>query len=48
MAKGQQPKAKAVLHDNWQAATGAEAEKAFDLFVATYRGQVRQGGRLPG
>jgi putative transposase len=37
MAKGQQPKAKAMLHDIWQAATRAEAEKAFDLFVATYR-----------
>jgi putative transposase len=37
MAKGQQPKAKALLHDVWQAATKAEAEKAFDLFVATYR-----------
>lgn len=37
MAKGQQPKAKALLHDIWQAATKAEAEKAFDLFVATYR-----------
>jgi putative transposase len=37
MAKGQQPKAKAMLHDIWQAATKAEAEKAFDLFVAIYR-----------
>jgi putative transposase len=37
MAKGQQPRAKAMLHDIWQAATKAEAEKAFDLFVATYR-----------
>src|SRR5262249_36910877 len=37
MAKGQQPKAKAMLHDIWQAATRAAAEKAFDLFVATYR-----------
>ena len=37
MAKGQQPKAKAMLHDIWQAATRAEAERAFDLFVATYR-----------
>ncbi len=37
MAKGQQPKAKAMLHDIWQAATKAEAEKAFDLFAATYR-----------
>jgi len=37
MAKGQQPQAKAMLHDIWQAATKAEAEKAFELFVATYR-----------
>jgi len=37
MAKGQQPRAKALLHDIWQAATKAEAEKAFELFVATYR-----------
>jgi putative transposase len=37
MAKGQQPKAKAMLHDIWQAATKAEAEKALELFVATYQ-----------
>jgi putative transposase len=37
MAKGQQPKAKAMLHDIWQAATKAEAEKAFELFLATYQ-----------
>jgi transposase-like protein len=37
LPKGQQPKAKALLHDIWQAATKAEAEKAFDLFEATYR-----------
>src|SRR5690349_21462637 len=36
MPKAQQPKAKAMLHDIWQAATKAEAEKAFDLFVATW------------
>jgi putative transposase len=36
LPKGQQPKAKAMLHDIWQASTKAEAEKAFDLFVATY------------
>jgi transposase-like protein len=35
MAKGQQPKAKALLHDIWQAATKVEAEKAFDLFLVT-------------
>jgi putative transposase len=37
MAKGQQPKAKAMLHDIWQAATRADAGKAFDLFLATYQ-----------
>src|SRR5689334_4254763 len=37
LPKGQQPKAKAMLHDIWQAGTKAEAEKAFDLFVATYQ-----------
>ena len=37
MAKGVQPKAKAMLHDIWQAETKAAAEKAFDLFVDTYQ-----------
>ncbi len=36
LPKGQQPKAKAMLHNIWQAGTKAEAEKAFDLFVATW------------
>jgi putative transposase len=36
LPKGQQPKAKAMLHDIYQAETRAAAEKAFDLFVATY------------
>ena len=36
MAKGVQLKAKAMLHDIWQAETKAAAEKAFDLFVKTY------------
>lgn len=36
LPKGQQAKAKAMLHDIWQAETKAEAEKAFDLFVATW------------
>jgi len=36
LPKGQQPKAKAMLHDIWQAATKIGAEKAFNLFVATY------------
>ncbi len=37
LPKAQQPKAKAMLHDIWQAATKAEAEKAFALFVATWQ-----------
>jgi len=36
LPKGQQPKAKAMLHAIYQAGTKAEAEKAFDLFVATW------------
>jgi transposase-like protein len=36
MPKGVQPKAKAALHDISMAETKAEAERAFDLFVATY------------
>ena len=37
LPKGRQPKAKAMLHDIWMAETKAEADKAFDLFVATYQ-----------
>ena len=36
LPKGQQPKAKAMLHNIWQAGTKAEAEKAFGLFVSTW------------
>jgi putative transposase len=36
MAKGQQPKAKEMIHDIWMAASRAEAEKAFDLFLSTW------------
>jgi transposase-like protein len=36
LPKAQQPKAKAMLYDIWQAETKAAAEKAFDLLVATY------------
>lgn len=31
-----QPQAKAMLHDIWMASTKAEANRAFDLFLATY------------
>jgi putative transposase len=37
LPKGAQSKAKAGLDAIWQAETKAEAEKAFDLFVATYQ-----------
>ena len=36
LPKLSQPKAKQALHNIWQAETLADAEKAFDLFVATY------------
>jgi len=36
LPKGKQAKAKSGLHDIWMAETRADAEKAFDLFVATY------------
>lgn len=36
MPRGSQPKAKRMLHDIYQAEGRKEAEKAFDLFVATY------------
>jgi putative transposase len=36
LPKSLQPKAKEMLHDIWQAATRKDADKAFDLFVATF------------
>jgi transposase-like protein len=36
MPEGVQPKAKAALHEIYEAETRSAAEKAFDLFVATY------------
>ena len=36
LPKSLQAKAKQALHNIWQAATQAEAEKAFDLFIRTY------------
>ena len=36
LPKSLQPKAKAMLHEIWMAATKADAEKAFDLFVETF------------
>jgi putative transposase len=37
LPKRLQPEAKEKLHAIWMAATKAEAEKAFDLFIATYQ-----------
>jgi len=36
LPKSIQAKAKQALHEIWQAATKEDAEKAFDLFIATY------------
>jgi transposase-like protein len=36
ISKGQQPKAKKMIHNIWQAASRAEADKSFDLFVKTW------------
>jgi len=36
LPKSAQPKAKQALHEIWQAATQADAERAFDLFIKTY------------
>lgn len=36
LPKLSQPKAKAAIHNIWQAETKADAEKAFDLFIKTY------------
>jgi len=36
LPKSVQSKAKAALHDIWQAATREDAERAFEHFVATY------------
>ena len=36
LPKGKQGKAKKMLHDIWMAETKADAERALDLFIATY------------
>ncbi len=36
LPKGQQPAAKAVLHETWMAATRADAARAFDRFIEVY------------
>jgi putative transposase len=42
LPKGSQPKAKRMLHDIYQAEGKADAEKAFDLLVETYRAKYPQ------
>jgi hypothetical protein len=42
LPKSQQPRAKENLHAIWQAATRQEADRAFDLFVATYEAKYRK------
>jgi len=42
LPKGVQPKAKAMLHEIWQAETKDEAERAFALFVATFEAKYPQ------
>ena len=37
LPKSQQPSAKSMLHEVWMSATKADAVKAFDRFIATYR-----------
>lgn len=36
LPKGQQPKAKEMIHEIWMAASRAEANQAFDLFLSTW------------
>jgi transposase-like protein len=42
LPRGQQPKAQVLRHAIWQAETKAAAEKAFDLFGATYEAKYAQ------
>ena len=48
MPKSVQAKAKAHLHDIWQADTKAEANAAFDFFVEAYGVKWDKGGRQAG
>ena len=47
LPKLSQPKAKAAIHDIWQAETKDDADKAFDLFIKTYERKVPQGDAVP-
>jgi transposase-like protein len=42
-----QPKAKAALHEIYEAETKADAEKAFDLFVKTYEATYPKAAECP-
>lgn len=42
LPKSVQPKAKAMLHEIWQAETKAVAETGFDLFVTTFEAKYRE------
>jgi len=42
LPKSIQPKAKAMLHEIWQAGTKANAEKAFELFITTFEAKYPQ------
>jgi transposase-like protein len=46
LPKSVQPKAKADLHAIWMAPTRAEAEKAFDQFIATYSAKYPKAAEL--
>lgn len=47
MPKGVQAKAKAALHEIYRAETKADAEKALDLFVKTYRTKYPKATECP-
>ncbi len=47
LPKGVQPKAKAALHGIYEAETKAAAERAFDLFVATYEAKYPKATDCP-
>ena len=48
LPKRLQPEAKEKIHNIWMAATRADADRAFDLFVAIYEAKIPQGDRVSG
>jgi len=48
LPKGRQAKAKSMIHEIWMAETRADAEKAFDLFLATYEAKYPKSLPVPG